>query len=81
MLQPVGGAFILEAGSQSAADTQTRVGLRQEQGTSVAGEEPCGGIGDNFARTEVSKKHRGILTLCLTGVGRWFLFKWSTPKI
>ncbi len=66
--------FILEAGSQSAADTQTRVDLLQEQGTSVAGEEAFGEIGDNFARTEVLKKHQGILTLCLTGVGGRFLF-------
>jgi hypothetical protein len=74
MLQSVGGAFILEAVSQSAAHTQTRVDLLQEQGTSVAVEESSGEIGDNFARTEVLKKHLGILTLCLTGVGSCFLF-------
>jgi hypothetical protein len=35
-------------------------------------EEPSGEIGDNFARTEVLKKHRGILKLCLAGAGRCF---------
>ena len=73
MLQPVGVAFILEAGSQSAADTQTGVDLLQEQGASVAGEEPSGEIGYNLARTGVLKKHRGILTLCVAGVGSCFL--------
>ncbi len=73
MLQPAGVAFILEAGSQSAADTQTGVDLLQAQGASVAGEEPSGEIGDNFTRTEVLKKQRGFLTFCLAGVGRCFL--------
>jgi hypothetical protein len=65
-------AFILEAGSQSAADTQTGVDLLQEQRASVAGEKPSGEIGDNFARTEILKKHRGILTLCLAVIGSCF---------
>ena len=74
MLQPVRVAFILAAGSQSAADTQTSVALLQERGTSVAGEEASGEIGNNFACTEVLKKYRGILTLYLTGAGSFLLF-------
>jgi hypothetical protein len=70
---PVGVACLLEADSQSAADTQTSVALLQEQGASVAGEEPSGEIGDNFARTEALKKHRGILTLCMTWSRKRFL--------
>ena len=73
-IPPVGVAFIIEADSQSAADTQAGVDLLQEQGASVVGEEPSGESGDNFARTEVLKKHRGTLTLCLTRDGNYLLF-------
>jgi hypothetical protein len=69
MLHAGGFAFIPEACSQSAADSQPGVYLLQEQGASVAGEEASGEIGDNLAGAEVLKKHRGILTLCLAGVG------------
>ena len=69
MLHAVGLAFILEAGGQNAADTQTLVKLSQEQCASVAAEEPSGEMSDNSAGTGVLKKHGGNQTLCVEGTG------------
>jgi len=59
----------LFSGSTSPFSAKIRWRNSSSMESSVAGEEPSGKIGDNFARTAVLKKHRGILTLCLARVG------------
>jgi hypothetical protein len=59
VLHAGGVAFIPEACSQSAADSQPGVYLLQEQGASVAGGEASGEIGDNLAGAGVLEKESG----------------------
>jgi hypothetical protein len=53
--------------------SETGVDLLQKEAASVAGEEPSGEIGENFARTEVLKKYWAIVPLCVAEVGGWCL--------
>lgn len=57
-------ARIVEAPGQGSRQAQARIDLAQEQRAAIAGECPAGKIRDHFARTQVLKEQRLVLTLC-----------------
>jgi hypothetical protein len=72
MIHPTRIPQIVKAPGQASAHSEPSVHLAEQQHPSVAGERPPGEICDYFARPQVLKKQRFVLTLCRGGSGGWY---------
>ncbi len=62
---------VLKALRQGQGQSQVRIDLTQQQRTPITGEGATGKIGHDFTRTQVLKKERLFLTVCLRRSGDW----------